>query len=137
MFSINDLANNFKRAAERCDEQKVSNSGNIEWLPIPYIVNATLACELYLKAILDAKKVDRSKTHNLNDLFSLLPKEIQVDVENRCANVDFYANLMQASKMFIEWRYLHEMVAKNVNITANLEFIRNLINSLCLVAETE
>ena len=125
------------KAAERCDEQRIlSNSDNIEWLPIPYLVNASFACELYLKSILDAKKVACNKTHDLNDLFSLLPKEIQDDVENRCANVDFHENLMQVSKMFIEWRYLHEKIEKNAKISANLEFMRNLINSLYFVAGT-
>ena len=137
MSSINELANNFKKAAERCDEQRIlSNSATIEWLPIPFLVNASLACELYLKSILEAKKITPKKVHELNDLFFLLPKEIQDDVTNRCVNMDFDTNLVKASNIFVEWRYLHEKVAVNADISADLNFMRNLMNSLNFVAET-
>ena len=89
-----------------------------------------------MKSILDAKKVTLTKTHKLNDLFSLLPKEIQDDVENRCINMDFHTNLVQVSNMFVEWRYLHEKIAVNSDVVANLDFMRNLMNSLNFVAET-
>ena len=139
MFTIYNQAHNFKKAAERCNVMIAlsnGNNGEYEWLPIPYCVNASFACELYLKAILDAEKKERGQKHNLNDLFSLLPSEIKDDVKKKVENVDFDTNLMQAGNMFVDWRYLHEKIEKKEEIFANLDFMRCLLNSLDFVAGT-
>ena len=148
MFTIKEQANNFKNAAERCDEMRPLPNGTVEWLPIPYCVNASFACELYLKFILDAEKIERGKTHYLNDLFYLLPNKIQDDVKKRVENdfkkmnenVGFETCLMKSGKMFVDWRYLHEKIAElkeNENITGNIAFMKSLLNSLYYTVETK
>ena len=138
MNLIYNQAHNFKLAAERCNimiELPKSIDGDFQWLLIPYIVNASLACELYLKSIIEGGKKEPPKTHKLYELFSLISKEIQDEIKKGVENESFDDNLKQASDYFIKWRYVYEEIKKNEPFNANLDFIRKLLNSLDSVAK--
>ena len=135
MYSIFKQAINFQESAARCDEQRLLPNGDIDWLPIPYIVNAAFSSELFLKSILESKRINSGKNHKLNDLFDLLPQEIQKQIENRCGDVNFQSKLEKVSNIFVEWRYLHEEIAKNASIYADLDFMKKLLQCLYVTAK--
>jgi hypothetical protein len=129
-------ANAFYKAAERCNEQKQLPNGEIDWLVVPVIVNLVLSVELYLKYLI-AKNIASYeskliKEHDLSKLFALLDSTTQNEIIN-ANNYDknkFKEILDKHSKVFIEWRYLHEQNFKD----ADTLFLANLIHSLEFIA---
>lgn len=81
---------------------------------LPAIVNATFACELYLKVLNSvAADAPERKVHKLTELFSSLPE----DCKNRlreafCKEVHGRVSLDETleihSNAFVEWRYPYE-----------------------------
>lgn len=89
---------------------------------IPIIVNASFACELYMKSILvksglPVKKL-RKCGHKLDELFYILPdgqrNDIQKRMYNRGYGNEFELHLGEISNAFIEWRYWFEGTEKCV-----------------------
>ena len=83
----------------------------------PFVVNAALACELYLKA-LAAKHGKSLRGHELVALYGALPAAARAQVEAVQAQsaaewklpstTSVASALRQLNKAFVEWRYLHE-----------------------------
>jgi len=132
MYTVFQQAYSFLVAAERCMEERKHPNGQIQMPIIPSVVNATFACELYLKGMLDKNNIDFPYKHDLKILFNLLPCDIRNKIE--CVfqdeNIDFEKELDKAKDLFIDWRYLHQKIATVGTIHANLEFLRLFMNTL-------
>lgn len=94
----------------------------------PMVVNATLACELYIKSLL--YMVNQSSTkieiHKFKDLLLRIPANIRKDIEDECRISIFQYDLFldNTSNAFVDWRYIHEFknIVKNISILDLLRF---------------
>lgn len=83
-------------------------------LPFPLFVNAALACELYLKAIMMLESGDSSFDggHNLNDLYLKISSIARCQIESHYNNKNLYISLddllTKYGNNFVEWRYAFE-----------------------------
>lgn len=132
-------ANDFFEAAQRCGWNRVNknlNNGQIsrdnEPLFIPKMVNLSFACELYLKAIAEATKVDFGKIHELDKLFKILTskdKKAIFDIwrDNAGKNITdcdytrqmFSDNLEAIANVFKRFRYADEWVGNVVSLQSS------------------
>ncbi|MCI8911129.1 MAG: hypothetical protein HFE33_02240 [Clostridia bacterium] len=85
---------------------------------VPAIVNASFACELYFKNMINEK----TKNHNLKFLYDKLDEKIQEELETKISQEitklnyeteinckkDFVKYLDDISDTFVFWRYIHE-----------------------------
>ena len=119
-------------------------SGNLErenvlnsTLVVPIIVNASFACELFLKSILP----DGTHGHELDKLLSKLDQDSKDEIMGytvlimSCSNPDytsecFWNDLKNSSNNFVEWRYFHEGHSQK----ANLQFITTFLDVLTQIA---
>lgn len=143
------IANTFKNACnilllQMNEGVSAISSGNLNSenhqksvLIIPIIVNASFACELFLKCILP----DGTHGHELDRLFSSLDKESQNEIifytgfTIKCSNPeytseDFWKDLKNNSNNFVKWRYLYEGRSQK----ANLQFIITFLDVLAQIA---
>lgn len=108
-------ADDFFEAYRRCikGENLHKENGRLcaSVVNIPAIVNASFACELYIKSMIS----DRTFEHNLKNLFDLLPKETQNTISNSVNDklaehpvYNFEYCLENAADVFIDWRYIYE-----------------------------
>lgn len=77
---------------------------------IPTVVNASFACELYLKALViwQEKTEEPIREHKLSKLFEMLDTNDR-DIVIKSANIfDWTAFITEADNAFVEWRYIHE-----------------------------
>ena len=78
---------------------------------IPSVVNLAFSCELYLKYLLIYQGIDYGHTHNLEDLFFLLPENIQCNIQFSKEfkdDEDFSTHLHDYNCAFNDWRYCFE-----------------------------
>lgn len=126
-------ANDFFEVAKRCGwtrlkKEKVGTNENSP-LFIPKIVNMSFACELYLKAIAENKKIAVKKIHRLDKIFLKLPEIVQKEIydiwrinagENitDCEYVSkmFLDNLEATANVFIRFRYANEWAGAVVSL---------------------
>jgi len=126
-------ANDFFEAAKRCgwerfEKKGVATTENVPLL-IPEKVNMAFACELYLKAIAENKKISVKKVHDLDKIFLKLPKTVQKEIyyiwKSDCcegtADCDylikmFFDNLEATAKVFIRFRYANEWAGSMVSL---------------------
>lgn len=106
-------------------------------LVVPIIVNASFACELFLKSMLP----DGTHGHELDKLFSSLNQDCQDEIMTytgvimKLSNPDytpeqFRRDLRSSSNNFAEWRYFHEGNSQK----ANLQFITAFLDVLTQIA---
>lgn len=132
-------ANDFLKAAKRCNWSRIDgnvNNGQIsrenEPLHIPEMVNLAFACELYLKAIAEAKQVDFGRIHKLDMLFDKLTDEDKKTLfdlwrEKAGENIIdcdytrkmFHNNLEAVSSVFTRFRYADEWVGSVVSLQSS------------------
>lgn len=104
-------AKQFLSVAKYCGE---ANENSPCALIFPLFVNASLSCELFLKAIMILESTDSSfyEGHDLNELF----KKISVGAQNKIAlnykNRKLYISLQDLLNKygdnFVKWRYCFE-----------------------------
>lgn len=85
------------------------------------VVNAALACELYLKGIMIYYSEDKTfcTGHDLKELFVSLPANVQIEIKKIFQNIeglDFEESISMNRMAFQEWRYAFE---KDVDIIVN------------------
>lgn len=114
-YTIYQQGLSFWYASKRCLYQFKFQSHT--FLIIPYMANSAFACELFLKGILEEEKISYDKVHKLEELFNLLPKHIQSEIEIKTNYKDFNKNLKYCSPVFEDFRYLHENIYKSENIS--------------------
>ena len=106
-------------------------------LVVPVIVNASFACEMFLKSLLPPN----TRGHELDELFSKLDQDTQNEIMGwtgltmNCSNSDynmdqFQQDLKNNSNNFAEWRYFYEYH----DLKANLHFLLTFLNVLSRVA---
>lgn len=92
-------------------------------LAVPVIVNASFACERFLKSMLP----DGTHGHELDKLLSKLDQENQnkiiaaTGLIMKCSNPDytqecFWKDLKDNSNNFVSWRYFHEGRSQTANL---------------------
>lgn len=83
----------------------------------PCVVNGAFACELFLKAIIDASSsCGIPKSHRLNELFLILDQNIRSSIEAEyTSNCSYPLNdlLVECDNAFIEWRYAYEQTVES------------------------
>lgn len=111
--------NEFLKAAERCAAQDESGTihifddGGLNILPAATVVNASFACEMYLKALLCHYKIDYptdKNGHNLERLYSLLPDNTKNRIDKMLGKTSHGDSLMQSfvkrhQRDFVDARY--------------------------------
>ena len=96
----------------KCGQDNIPEENFVESF-IPFIVNMSFACELYLKMILinNGKSIDEVKkeSHNLYNLYRLLTDEQRNDIYNSFKRPMIYSiekELKEINSAFADWRYL-------------------------------
>jgi len=96
----------------KCGQDNIPEENFVESF-IPFIVNMSFACELYLKMILinNGKTIDEVKkeSHNLYNLYRLLTDEQRNDIYNSFKRPMIYSiekELKEINSAFADWRYL-------------------------------
>ena len=128
-------ANDFFEAAKRCSWECVNNEQVTranEPLLIPEMVNLSFACELYLKAISEARKVEFGRIHKLDKLYEKLIDEDKKAIfdlwrENAGENIldcdytrkMFSNNLEAISNVFTRFRYADEWAGGVVSLSSS------------------
>ena len=114
---ISKIADDFLEAYKRCCEPKNLHKDEFgrtigATIYVPAIVNASFACELYLKNIL----VNKYHNHNLKSLYQDLSPNIQLELKTIATqelskmnfNSDFEEYLNDISDSFVSWRYIYQ-----------------------------
>ena len=108
----------------------------------PVVVNATFACEVFLKLLLYWNGIEGKKIHKLKDLFEKLPNNMQIGLKNSVIlrygrwndvwGVDCLDNVTDA---FVIWRYSYEHDwGKSTQMHIDLGFLiafRDSLKELC------
>lgn len=138
---IVSAANSFYIAAQILKSSKKTS------ISAPFIVNAALSLELYLKSFdsmllftegmkikdhvylyNDVSSKSNNKCHNPKVLYNAIPKDIKEDISNEYLqyNRTFSVDICEFENIFIEWRYPFENKAKTVNINKLLDILETL-----------
>ena len=104
-------ADQFLRVAIYCREE---NKKSPFALIYPLFVNAALACELYLKAIMIKESPDATfeSGHDISDLFGKVNSNAQSCIQNNYKKKGIYISLndllLRYGNSFVDWRYSFE-----------------------------
>ena len=118
------------------DDWLDNDNDDYHWF-VPYVVNASFACELYLKALLFNEDNGPTQGHDLSKLYESLSEEVKNKVlKNPCFKGDneFLKKLEDAKSLFCDWRYCFEH-KKPINV--DIIFLENLALVLHDIAECE
>lgn len=122
----------------KCGQENIPEENFVE-SSIPFIVNMSLACELYLKLILinNGKTIDdvKKQSHNLYDLYSLLTNAQKNDIYNAFKKPMIYSiekELKEINSSFADWRYLvlDKANGKQNKIQYKPYFVKELVEIL-------
>lgn len=128
-YEILDRANRFKDAAET-----LKASDNL----IPTELNACLACELYLKYLVNfvnggihtIMKSQIEKEHSLEELYGMCDDSIKNQIKEKMGD-DFKTSLEKVKLNFIEIRYDYECEKITYSPMFVLEFMEVLSEICC------
>lgn len=104
-------------AAQRCMEQRSLSGGQLEMPIVPAIVCIAFSIELGLKAL--AQVEGRSlRGHKLADLFNQLSPTQQAKLVAAAGYTRgvFDSALLEATDVFVDWRYVHEQESPEANL---------------------
>ena len=132
-FEMYRTACEFSDSADLC-----LNTENNSLCITPIVVNAALACEIFLKLLLHFKYIRYRRTHDLKILFELLPEDLKDNVKYCCVkrygqwldcfNLEYLKNISNA---FSDWRYNYEQDwSKSAMMKIELEFLIAFKDSL-------
>ena len=130
------LGENFHQVACKIfPDDLFDESDDGHWF-VPYIVNLSFACELYLKSLLsDGESIVRG--HCLSELFNSLDdriKRLVLESPQFKGSEDFDIKMGEANNLFSDWRYCFE---HKKPLLFDFVFIENLAIVLHAVAEKE
>lgn len=122
IFKMYNEAVGFLDASDYLADRISKNGTNLFTCPSAYTVNRVFACELLLKALCKIHHIELGKTHRLVKLFSLLPAEIKVKINdeykslyksqlrrrNELALRDLDSCMEDYDNAFVKWRYYYE-----------------------------
>ncbi len=108
--------------------------------PAPFVVNATFACEMYLKALQSITN-EAENTHNLSQLFKHLPNKLKDKINKLTkekstgflidGKILFKDHIKTISNAFVEWRYIYEKETASINISVILLILTVLDTLVC------
>lgn len=98
----------FHLAALRALEGRAERGGSVEWLPMPAVVCAAFACEMYIKALLIREAGTTPRHHKLSELFSRLSTEAQQEAVRAFGPGNLVDRLIEHSDAFQKYRYIFE-----------------------------
>ena len=103
-------AHGFLLGARRCAEERSTGAGTFEMLIMPQVSMAAFAIELYIKAALAKLKLKAARTHDLFELYRLLPADSQLAllIGSGYALDDFEQLMKSSADAFEEFRYTFE-----------------------------
>jgi len=114
---ILNIANDFVEAYKRCVEgknKKIDEFGRTAYSTanIPAIVNATFACELFIKSMLPPEQYGHDLKYLFNALDTAVQKELRDIIDPKLINLnwnkDFDGYLEDIANVFTFWRYIYE-----------------------------
>lgn len=110
----------------------------------PFVVNASFALELYLKALAEAHGTRIKKVHDLDALFNKLPEAARARLRQSVQEVlaaravQGFTDLPQAfgamRKSFVEWRYLYERDQTDMFPVQVATMLMGVLHDLCLAS---
>lgn len=162
--SIIDMAGDFYETYNRCVENKnVRNNGFgttiADVVNVPAIVNGAFAIELYLKSMIDPKKIENKRIHSLKRLFSFLEEKEKNELKTRICeellkmNWQINNNALQAnrksstekdifeiclkgiSEAFAYWRYIFEKKNTGFGFLNTLNVLPVFLKNIKVFAE--
>ena len=101
---------------------------------VPYIVNLTFACELFLKSLISDGDSE-VRGHNLSELFCHLDEATKSQILHSASfdgDEQFIQKLQEISNGFCEWRYYFE---KDVSASVEIFFLDHLADELYFIAK--
>jgi hypothetical protein len=103
-------AHSFLLGARRCAENRPTSADKFEMLIMPQVAMVAFAIELYLKAILIKLRLKATYTHDLFELYRLLPPNSQLElwIGSGHAKDEFEELLKLSADAFEEFRYMYE-----------------------------
>lgn len=116
VYTMLDEAEGFIFASKLCKKAMDAKEIRFDKLLSVSAVNISFACEILLKALLLSSDIKLKKKHTLFDLFLLLPKDLQDEI-----NKKIYLNygtttsgcglllIETNSNVFTDWRYSFEI----------------------------
>jgi hypothetical protein len=126
-----DAADQFCRAAERCEEALAPvPEAPRAWLAYPQVVNYAFAAELALKGLLHVHLSGAKRVHDLKDLYDALPVQVKDRVRGSTTAALFEASLQEVSGAFEAWRYAYERGAMHISLTFISELARSAVAAL-------
>ena len=125
-------ADSFWLAASRSFEQRRINPTQFQMLLIPGVVCLAFSIELGIKAIV-LRTISPPKTHNLGELFALLPGPIQNEIVLACQQPRdrFDVSLSAVASTFVDWRYVYDMEQPKID----LQFLNLLADAVRTATE--
>ena len=131
--------NSFTLLCQQANEAAETDDRERLGLIVPAIVQGALACELYMKGMMN-KEIKR---HKLNYLFDELDSDIQRFISTLVITVQkekdtsyddtkFRDDLQKYGDIFVDWRYFYEPDHGN---EVNINFIKDLVTVLKSCAE--
>ncbi|WP_338617726.1 hypothetical protein [Achromobacter sp. E1] len=102
----------------------------------PFVVNASLALELYLKALAEANGTRISKVHDLDKLYNALPEaareKLDRRVSERAPEVDLPPMFLMMRRAFVEWRYTYERSNTDGFPSGVAVMLLDVLHTLCV-----
>lgn len=129
IFKMYNEAVGFLDASNYLADRISINGTNLYTCSSAYTVNRVFACELLLKALCKIHQIESVKTHRLVKLFSVLPAEIKVTINdeyqslcdeyqssckeqlrrrNGLTLMDLDSCIKAYDNAFVKWRYYYE-----------------------------
>ena len=111
-----DGAEGFIFASKLCNKAVDTKEIRFDKIMSAQIMNISFACEILLKALLLGLNIVFKKKHKLNELFRLLPKELQERINEKIylrygtTTSGCWVSLIDInSNVFLDWRYSFEI----------------------------
>lgn len=96
-------AKDFQMVAETLNEEE-------DFKLIPTVVNASFACELYLKALIiwQEKIEEPFRKHKFSELLEMIDSDDRNIIIKSADIFDWGRFIAESDNAFVEWRYIHE-----------------------------
>ena len=131
----------FYKTACIAEEEHIRLDWNSDFL-FPFVVNLSLACELYMKSIMIFTSKDNEflKTHDLSKLFKKLNADIQEKLRSSFEKKEKKLSIFleQHKNHFVDFRYAFEEKDKSLCVfSTDLSNFVNCLRNYCLGLKKE
>lgn len=110
-----------------------NNALDLPKISFPYIINMSLAIELYIKALLCKDDIEYNKTHDLLSLYNLLTNNYKNEISKYYSSeIKLETFFQQHKTIFIKYRYPQEFMPVNPINLKSLESLAEALNKICV-----